>query len=77
MQKKSQDFSMQEAMHLADSPQGRQLMELLRQTDSDAIRQATDAANAGDYTKAAQAIEKLLTPQVKELIGRLGGNSHG
>ena len=73
MQKKSDDFSMQEAMRLAESPQAQQLMALLQRTDGSALQQAMDAANTGDYQKAAQTIRKLLTPEMEALIKDLGG----
>lgn len=73
MQKKSGDFSLQEAMQLAQSPAGQELLALLRQADSSTLQRAMEAANSGNYKEAAQAINKVLTPQMRKLAEDLGG----
>ena len=73
MQKKSEDFSMQEAMRLAQSPTGQELLRLLQQANGAAVQQAVDAANSGDYAAAARTMQTLLTPEVKQLLEKLGG----
>ena len=74
MQKKSEDFSMQEALRLSQSPAGRQLMNLLRQSDSSALQQALSDASAGNYTSAQQILKGLLdSPEAKTLLKQLGG----
>lgn len=78
MQKKSQDFSMEDVLHLAKSPAGQQLYTMLQQTDSTAMQQAAEAVSAGDYTKAEQALRHLLSsPETKELLKSLGGTGNG
>lgn len=74
MVKKSEDFSMEEALRLAKSPAGQQLLAMLRQADSGQLQQAVQQANAGNYTSAQQTLQSLLDdPQVKLLLQQLGG----
>lgn len=73
MQKNSQDFSVQEALRLAKSPAGQQLLAMLRQTDSDALRQVMEQAAAGDYTQAKATVSGLLdSPEAQKLLEQLG-----
>ena len=73
MQKKSQNFDLQEAMRLANSPAGKQLMEMLQKTDQSKVAQATDRANAGDYAAALDTLKGLLDSQdVQKLLKQLG-----
>ena len=74
MQKNSQDFSMQEALRLANSPAGQRLLAMLRKTDSVQLDQAAAEASAGDYAKASKTLQSLLTsPEIKKLLEELGG----
>lgn len=74
MQKKSEDFSMQEVMRLAESPAGRQLLAMLQRADSDRVQQAADMAAAGDYAQAAKALQSMLSsPEAQALLKQLGG----
>lgn len=74
MQKNSQDFSMQEALRLANSPAGQQLLALLRETDSARLEQAAAEASSGDYTKASKTLGSLLSsPEIQKLLKELGG----
>ena len=73
MQKNSEDFSMQEALRLAQSPVGQQLLAMLRRSDSGQIQQAMDQANAGDLESARKTIASLLTdPQIRKMLGQIG-----
>lgn len=68
------DFSMQEAMRLAQSPAGQQLIALLQQQNSAQLQNAIHAAAAGDYQNAKNALSSLLnTPEAQELLQQLGG----
>ena len=74
MEKKSQDFSMEDVKRIAKSPAGQQLMALLQQKDSDAVAQATAQAKAGDYAQAGQTLSALLSsPEAQKLMKELGG----
>ena len=74
MEKKNQDFSMQEIMRLAKSPAGQQLIALLRQKDSASLEQVAAQAKAGDYAGASKNLSELLSsPEAKALMKQLGG----
>lgn len=74
MQKNSQDFSMQEALRLAKSPAGQQLLALLRDTDADALNTAASQAGAGNVEQAMKTLSSLLSsPEAKDLMQQLGG----
>ena len=73
MQKNSEDFSMQEALRLAKSPAGQQLLAMLRQADTGQIQQAMDQANAGDLKSARKTLNNLLAdPEIRKMLGKLG-----
>ena len=66
-------FSIQEARRLADSPAGRQLISLLQQQGSSDFEQAMDRAAKGDFTEAKQALASILAdPQAQKLLKELG-----
>ena len=74
MQKNSEDFSVQEALRLAKSPAGQQLIAMLQRSDSGQIKQAMDQAAAGNYGKAKDTLSELLSsPEAKKLLEQLGG----
>ena len=51
MQKNSDNFSMQEAMRLASSPAGQQLLTLLKQADPATLQKAMQQASSGYYSQ--------------------------
>lgn len=74
MQKNSQNFSMQEAMRLANSDAGQKLLALLKQSDSNQLQQAMAQASAGNYENAQQVLRSLLeNSEVQTLLKELGG----
>ena len=74
MQKKNQDFSMEDVMRLAKSPAGQQLIQMLQKGDSAAVEQAVNAAKAGNYAQASQSLSAMLSsPEAQKLIKELGG----
>ena len=74
MEKKSQDFSMEDVKRIAKSPAGQQLMALLQQQNSDAVAQATAQAKAGNFSQAGQTLSALLSsPEAQKLMKELGG----
>ena len=78
MEKKYDGFSMQEAMHLAQSDAGQQLLQLLRSNHGDAARSALEKAQSGDIAQAKQALQAFLAdPQAQELLRRLKEGQHG
>lgn len=73
MQKNSEDFSMQEALRLAQSPAGQQLLAMLRQADSGQIQEAMNQASAGDMQSAKQTLNTLLAaPEIRKMLEQLG-----
>ena len=74
MEKKSQDFCMEDVMRIAKSPAGQQLMALLQQKDSAALAEASAQAKAGNYSQAGQTLSALLSsPEAQRLMKELGG----
>ena len=74
MQKKSQDFSMQEALRLMKTPAGQQLMEMVKGIDSTKFKQAADQASAGNYGIAQETLKDFLSREdVQKLLKQLGG----
>lgn len=77
MQKKSDDFSMQEALRLAKSEAGQKLYATLQSQNSDTFSKAVEQASAGDYSAAKQTLSALLSsPQVKAMLEQLGRCEH-
>ncbi len=73
MQKKSDNFSMQEAMRLAQSDAGQKLMAMLQAQDSDSLKQAMAQASKGDYDKLKQTLAPMLaSAEVQKLLSQLG-----
>jgi len=73
MQKKSEDFSVQEALRLAKSPAAQQLLAMLQRSDSGQLQQAMQQASAGDYAKATQTLNGLLgSDEAQALLKELG-----
>ena len=74
MQKNSQDFSVEEALRLAQSPAGQQLLAMLRASDSGRLQQAADQAAAGDFAQASRTLSTLMaSPEAQVLLKQLGG----
>jgi hypothetical protein len=78
MQKKSDDFSLQEAMRLANSPAGQQILAMLRQNNPHQLQQAMGQAASGNYTQAQYTLKSLLQdPQLQTLLRQLQEGNHG
>lgn len=74
MQKKSEDFSMEEVIALAKSPAGQQLLAMLQRSDGDRVQQAASQAAAGDFAQAAKTLQQMLSsPEAQALVKQLGG----
>ena len=77
MEKKTQDFSMEEAKRLAQTPEGQKLMAILQQKDSGQLQKAMEAASAGNYQQAGSLLQALLSsPEARQLIKKMGAD-HG
>ncbi len=72
MQKNSRQFSMQDALRLANSDAGQRLLAILKQSDGQQLGKAMDSATAGDYSGAAKALSSLLEREdVRTLLKQL------
>ena len=77
MQKNFQDFSMADMLQKADTPEVRQLLAMLRSSNSTALEQAAKKAQAGDYEDAAKLLQSALSsPQAQKLLKEMG-DQHG
>ena len=73
MQKNSEDFSMQEALRLAQSPAGQRLLAMLRQQNQNQMETAMTQAKAGNMEDARRTIEAMMnTPELQQLLRQLG-----
>lgn len=73
MQENSNQFLIQEALRLANTPTGQQLLTLLQKNGGSNLNTAMDHAAAGNYDQAKQALSALLSdPEVKKLLEQLG-----
>ena len=69
--------AIREAMRLAGTPAGKQLMAMLQQSGKDELQQAMRSASAGDFAKAQQLLSGVLSsPEVRKLLEQMGGQ-HG
>ena len=69
MQKKYEDFSVEEAAKVARSPAGQQLLAMLRSADQAQLQKAADLASAGDYKAASRLLEQTLSsPEAQALL---------
>ena len=74
MQKNSHNFSMQDAMRLANTDAGQRLLAILKLSDGDTLQQAMDQAATGNYEKMQNTLSSLLASQeVQALLKELGG----
>ena len=65
---------MQEALRLANSPAGQQLLAMLRSTDSDRLEKAAAEVSTGNYTDAGKTIRQLLSsPEIRKILDDMGG----
>ena len=60
MEKNSQDFSAQEAIRMAKTPQGQQILRQLEQMDRKKLQQIADMASAGDMGNAQKLLQSLM-----------------
>ena len=76
MEKNSQprDFSLQQAIELAQTTAGQQLIAHLQNIGGQEFQNALSKAASGDYEQAKSMISAMLTnPEAQELLRKLGG----
>ena len=77
MQKNSENFSMQDALRLAQSEKGQQLFAMLKAQNGDAMNKAMEQAATGNYDQVKDTLSALLSsPQLRAMLEQLGGQSH-
>ena len=78
MQKKSEDFSVQEAMRLAKTPAGQQLLAILKQEKGDKLQAIIRLAQEGNMQAAGNALQDVLSStNAQNLIKEMEENKHG
>ena len=69
--------AMREAMRLAQTDEGQQLIRMLQNTKGLDLQSAMQKAATGDFESARQALSAALNnPETQKLLRKLGG-SHG
>ena len=68
------DFPMEEAMRMAQSDAGQQLLAFLQQTQGQQLQNAMDQAAAGDYEQVRRTMQTMLaSPEAQAILKKLGG----
>ena len=72
----NREQAIQEAMRIAQSQSGKQLLNRLKQNNSDALNQAMQYASTGNYAMAQKLIQDVLDdPETRQLIQNIGGKN--
>lgn len=72
----SNQDAIQEAMRMAQTPAGQQLIQMLRNCSTQDLQTAMDRAAAGDYASAKQALSTILNnPEAQKLLSQMGGTN--
>ena len=67
------DNAFQDAMRMAQTPAGQQLIRMLQESGGTDIQQAMEKAASGDYSQAKQILSALThNPEARELLRQLG-----
>ena len=78
MEKNFQDFSMQEALRLAQTPAGQRLLAMLQQQYGEQLRQVINQAASGQYEEVQRKIADLLSnPEAQSLLNQMRGSQNG
>jgi len=74
MQKNSGNFSMEDMMQFAKSPQGQQLLAMLQNTKDPAIKNAMEQVSRGDLKAAEQALKGFApSAELQKAMKQSGG----
>lgn len=69
--------AIREAMRMAQTPAGKQLIQMLRTSGDPNLQKVISGAAAGDQEAAKQALSAILSnPEAQKLLRQMGG-SHG
>ena len=78
MQKNSEDFSVQEAMRLAKTPAGQQLIALLQQEKGDKLQDIIRLARTGNMQAAGNALQQILSSSdAQKLVKKMEEGKNG
>lgn len=78
MEKNFQDFSMQEALRLAQTSAGQRLLAMLQQQYGEQLRQVINQAAAGHYEEVQRKVTDLLSnPEAQSLLNQMRGSQNG
>lgn len=67
--------AIREALRMAQSAEGQQLMQLLQQCGGQELSQAMNQAAAGDYRAAKSIVNSLMKdPRAQALLKQMGGS---
>lgn len=78
MEKNFQDFSMQEALRLAQTPAGQRLLAMLQQQYGEQLRQVINQAASGHYEEVQRKMADLLSnPEAQSLLNQMRGSQNG
>lgn len=73
MQNNAGNFSMQDAMRIMNSPAGKELMDLLKNSTDPAVRTAMEQAAGGNMEQAQSAVQKLAaSAEIRQLLKKAG-----
>ena len=68
--------AMQEAMRIAKSPEGQNLIRLLKQSNPDKLQQVLSSAASGYLARAKDTLNTLLSsPEARAILNRMGGGN--
>ncbi len=74
MQKNSGEFSMQDAIQLANSPVGEQLLSMIKKKNPDALNQAMAQANEGNFEQIKETMSALMKDKdIQAMLKQFGG----
>lgn len=69
MQKNPDQNAIEQAMKLAASPAGKQLLAMLQSSNSETVQKAQQQAAQGDFTQAKNTLADILrSPEVQKII---------
>ena len=69
--------TIRQSMHMAQTPEGQQLIRLLQSSGGSDLQKAMASASGGDYAAAKQALSAILNnPEAQKLLRQMG-EKHG
>ena len=73
MKSNKENFSIQDAMRLAETPAGKELLSILQSSGGDSVDKAKKAAEQGDYAQVKESLSELMkSPKIQSLLKEMG-----